>query len=934
METVDGAHLTDDAIPDHFFASFPTLHECVTALSSDVPEIRAGAAEALLEVPVAGTRQGDRGTPWAYALIATGAIVPLLGLIQAVKRDGAEGLKPRECPENTEPVLRAGDFALLVLSEIAEVASALLADEGWEVRYDEQVNRPVFLDERSGMQQSSPPVLRVTSGDWVASMLVEVTTLLQPLDIDSGTGMPRWPVSVLCHIPVSPHRPCTISVLDIVDEGETGECTRVLIRGPWAGSNGEVDGEVDPKETPGTALDGWHDATTVAALVPHLNACTWSPMNPPRVLILGLRCGAVPAFLCKYLPGVRVDVVEPDEEIVKIAKDFFSLKFEEVRWSSLDESYRITLLSTPPSEGTFRVFVGVSALQFLNVVPGNSNFLGLLGNMPDPVELDAGDMHKFQSLALSTIKNNQKFGFVALAARSRTSLQEAAAALSCAWRRYFSRTLILCDPKDQKVLQNNDGTNTLTKFMKRTLPQFGSFEWEALHFDGAPTSGGVFICLPFQGEEDYQRETPLDFFNPSTWHAQLELFLRNRESSSTVTANRFPFALESSMQNPWIAFGDAWPARSNGRVLHVRYCVASESKYSSFSYNPHERSTLIAEKDDATGDTFSNGICEITPTTHFEENTDDVLSTKYWEGIFGNKLSCKAQTIAEPSYRSSSVAYSRYCIYRKDIEEQGYTWGDVVVTESESKHLANGIQQLVAAGWPPVCIFVSDLAWSVTDHLWSYAEAILGAGNEIVLEPSLAAFKLDPRQDHAGKRYVGNNFGQPHRDYSHEEVFGSDISEASKSLNILSIWLPLVDISLENGCMYVVPRSGDRSGGSGENEVDIPLFDMKTVQALAPTKAGTLLAWAGNTVHWGASCVKRDEKSPRISLAYVFRKKQAVCDLRGEPLTREAFRAGLTMERRLELIRQSLSCFEHWYGDTTPTITKLGRPNVYEHGMI
>ena len=117
----------------------------------------------------------------------------------------------------------------------------------------------------------------------------------------------------------------------------------------------------------------------------------------------------------------------------------------------------------------FRVFVGVSALQFLNVVPGNSNFLGLLGNMPDPVELDAGDMHKFQSLALSTIKNNQKFGFVALAARSRTSLQEAAAALSCAWRRYFSRTLILCDPKDQKVLQNNDGTNTLTKFMKRTL---------------------------------------------------------------------------------------------------------------------------------------------------------------------------------------------------------------------------------------------------------------------------------------------------------------------------------------------------------------------------------------------------------------------------------------------------------------------------------
>ena len=88
--------------------SFPKLDECVTALSSADPQMRATAAEALLDFPVTETRQGDRSLPWAYALIDAGAIVPLLGLVQAVKRDGAEGLKPCDCPGNTEPVLRAG----------------------------------------------------------------------------------------------------------------------------------------------------------------------------------------------------------------------------------------------------------------------------------------------------------------------------------------------------------------------------------------------------------------------------------------------------------------------------------------------------------------------------------------------------------------------------------------------------------------------------------------------------------------------------------------------------------------------------------------------------------------------------------------------------------------------------------------------------------
>ena len=67
-----------------------------------------------------------------------------------------------------------------------------------------------------------------------------------------------------------------------------------------------------------------------------------------------------------------------------------------------------------------------------------------------------------------------------------------------------------------------------------------------------------------------------------------------------------------------------------------------------------------------------------------------------------------------------------------------------------------------------------------------------------------------------------------------------------------------------------------QQGGHGEDASSAPTFDIKAVQALAPAKAGTLFAWAGNSVHWGSSCTAKGESSPRISLAFVFREK--VCN--------------------------------------------------------
>ena len=110
----------DDEAPEEV-----TLEQLVALLSSPDAGTAAGAADALLDVPAGGAEPGERGTPWAYALAAIGAIVPLLSLVQAVRR-GPDGLSPVDCPENTEAVVAAGDTALLVLAEVVGTAASLL----------------------------------------------------------------------------------------------------------------------------------------------------------------------------------------------------------------------------------------------------------------------------------------------------------------------------------------------------------------------------------------------------------------------------------------------------------------------------------------------------------------------------------------------------------------------------------------------------------------------------------------------------------------------------------------------------------------------------------------------------------------------------------------------------------------------------------------
>jgi len=193
---------------------------------------------------------------------------------------------------------------------------------------------------------------------------------------------------------------------------------------------------------------------------------------------------------------------------------------------------------------------------------------------------------------------------------------------------------------------------------------------------------------------------------------------------------------------------------------------------------------------------------------------------------------------------------------------------------------------------------------------------------EVVLEPSFFAWALSVGASSA--RAVGSNFGLPHRDYSYAESW-SDASPAQPRL--VCMWVPTVDTDCDNGCLHVLPREFDEhwdcpqhpshqlpattlDGAPGVTEVRFPLGGLRPL----PAEAGTVLAWAGNTIHMGSACSSAAADRPRSSLACTFRRQDSG-RLSGAVLpnlTRTDAR-NLTLECRFRLICQSLLLYSQWY---------------------
>ena len=103
----------------------------------------------------------------------------------------------------------------------------------------------------------------------------------------------------------------------------------------------------------------------------------------------------------------------------------------------------------------------------------------------------------------------------------------------------------------------------------------------------------------------------------------------------------------------------------------------------------------------------------------------------------------------------------------------------------------------------------------------------------------------------------------------------------------------MTEATLDNGCLVVLPKQSDPlwaradhpghtraatevggdgpAGGGGAGQVTELRFPVAAARPL-PARKGALIAWHGNTVHWGGACSARAKVPPRKNLAFTFRR--------------------------------------------------------------
>jgi phytanoyl-CoA dioxygenase PhyH len=167
-------------------------------------------------------------------------------------------------------------------------------------------------------------------------------------------------------------------------------------------------------------------------------------------------------------------------------------------------------------------------------------------------------------------------------------------------------------------------------------------------------------------------------------------------------------------------------------------------------------------------------------------------------------------------------------------------------------HLNAIIDALAAARWPPAFAFVYDEFWMcarlpaivelVTETLGRHASQIPHVWTHVV-QPLRGAAGWNPHLDGAGR-------------------------------GRMSVWIGLTDASIENGCMYVVPRGGtpdglaERIAHNGTITVAEALAMLKATQPM-PTRAGDALGWTFDVLHWGGRAQSGQSARRSVSLEFI-----------------------------------------------------------------
>jgi Phytanoyl-CoA dioxygenase (PhyH) len=252
------------------------------------------------------------------------------------------------------------------------------------------------------------------------------------------------------------------------------------------------------------------------------------------------------------------------------------------------------------------------------------------------------------------------------------------------------------------------------------------------------------------------------------------------------------------------------------------------------------------------------GFERIEALRRLERHREQYLEPEYWRTLNPELSITSSPFVKVPPV---SIAADEAASHARQLREEGYLKTRPLVPIERCERLARAVTKLAELQAPTVFASLYDEYYQIFQGLESLFNPILGEGYQWVGHGNYAYYV--PPGDSGSS---GLTAAAPHRD-----TLGPDAPILKRELpTIVSLWVPLTDVSPDESCIYVVPADLDPDYFTGNREIDRTQLDLQTIRAL-PTEAGSVVAWSTHLIHWGSAASRR-ARHPRMSVTMYFQR--------------------------------------------------------------
>ncbi len=233
------------------------------------------------------------------------------------------------------------------------------------------------------------------------------------------------------------------------------------------------------------------------------------------------------------------------------------------------------------------------------------------------------------------------------------------------------------------------------------------------------------------------------------------------------------------------------------------------------------------------------------------EALERVFSIPYWQRICPDLSVGRSEPRNDIEEQPLSIKDRKSLVLR--LTREGYLKTGPIIAAGIIESMKVAMHILRDQGLPPVFVYVYDEFWDIAraPSFRTLAAEMFGPGCR--QSPRVWAFHVGTEDGASG--------WPPHVDGGH----------LTHTADRITLWIPITDATLENGCLNVVPKNLLPSSLPDEFANDASGISPKVWRTMLqgaralPAKAGAILAWDFQVVHWSSFCDGAIE--PRLSLA-------------------------------------------------------------------